>query len=121
VEPGGIRHPDIDPGPQRARQIADRDRRIIGIAKSSRKLDAVGEFEAIGEHAGDQIFFRLGRVARHPQRQRFVDVTVGVGELDVEVVNGGGLCHYRYPLRDPRSAARCPLSAIRCPRSVSRR
>ena len=40
-------------------QIADRDRRLVGIRHAARKLDALAVFEQIRQHPRDQVFVGL--------------------------------------------------------------
>ena len=87
---------DLDPGDHSSRQVAYGDRRFVRFRHTAGELDAVDVLEQIGEDARYQVFLGFGRMARHAQRQRFVDLPVGIGQLDVEVVNRCAECHEVY-------------------------
>ena len=93
VQPRRVGRADVDPGRDPARQIADGNRRLVGIRHAARELDALGVLEQVGEQPRHQILLRLRRVARDAQAQRLVDAAIGVGELDLEVVDGRGQRH----------------------------
>jgi hypothetical protein len=86
---------DVDPRAQRARQIADPDRRLVGLGKPLGELDAVRQLERIREDPRDQLLLRLGRMPRNPKRHGLVDATVRIREVDVEGVDGRAECHAR--------------------------
>lgn len=48
--------------------------------------------EAIRQHAREQRIIGFGRMLGDAKRQRRVDAAVDVGELDLERVDGCGLC-----------------------------
>src|SRR3954447_12180934 len=56
VQPGGIGSTDVDPGAQRAGQVADGDRRLLRIRDAARELDAFRELHRVGQDPGDQVF-----------------------------------------------------------------
>ena len=93
MQPVGVGQADVDPGPDRPGQVADRDRRLVGLRQASRERDALGELERVREDAGHQVLRGLGRMSGHPERQRLVDVAVRVGQLDVEGVDRRGEGH----------------------------
>ncbi len=86
---------DVDPGAQRARQIADPDRRLVGLGEPPGELDAVRELERIRQDPRDQVLPRLGRMPCDPKRHGLVDATVRIREVDVEGVDGRAECHAR--------------------------
>ena len=82
---------DLDPGCDRAREVANGERRLVGIGEPARReRDAFGVLETVGEHASDEVVLGLGRVARDAQREPLVDAAVGVREVDVERVDRRG-------------------------------
>src|SRR5258707_734952 len=81
----GIGCADVDPDLERAGEVAHRERRFLRCGDAARKADAFGVFQAIGEHAREQVLPALGRVARDLERERRVGAAVDVGELDREV------------------------------------
>jgi hypothetical protein len=93
VQPRRVGGADIDPGANRAGEVAHRNRRVFRIGHAARELDALRVFQQVRQQSRDQIFLGLRRVARQTQRQRFVDLAIGVRQLDVEVVDGGRESH----------------------------
>ena len=89
VQTLGARRADLDPGPDRSGEIADGDRRLVGIREALRERDALDVLETVGEKARDEILLRLGGMPCDPQRQRLVDATIDVGQLDVDRVDRG--------------------------------
>ena len=97
VQPRGIGSADVDPRLEGAGQIANGDRRLVWSRDTWRELDPVGELHQIGDHSRDEILLGLGGMARDAQRHRFVDTTVGVREVDVDVVDR---CGEGHPVRE---------------------
>jgi hypothetical protein len=86
---------DVNPRLQRACQIADGNRRIVGVGQAARERDAVGELEAIRQHPRDEKRVGFRGMAGDPQVEMFVDAAIGVGEIDLEGEDGGGQRHQR--------------------------
>jgi len=71
MEPRRVRVSNLDPGSQRAGQIADGDGRLVGIRQAAGgKRDAFGELERVGEQPGDEILRGLGRMSRDAKVER---------------------------------------------------
>ena len=88
VQTLGIGRPNLHPDPERARQIANRNSRLVRIGQPARKGDALRVLERVRENPSEQVRFRLRWMAGHPQRQRLVDLPVRVCQIDVDVVDG---------------------------------
>ena len=95
VQPRSRRRADINPGADRPREIAHGDGRVLRVGHAPRELDAFRVFEQVRQHARDEIVLGLRGVTRDAQRQRFVNAAIGVGELDVEVVDRCSERHVR--------------------------
>ena len=89
----GARLPDLDPRRHGAGQIADEQGGIVGAGEALREGDALRVLETVREHARHHVLIRLGRLLRHLEREGLVDAAVGVGEIDVEVVDRGSKRH----------------------------
>ena len=90
MQPRRIRQTDINPRLDRAGEIAHRNRRLVGVGQPRRERDPLAELAGVREYPRDQELLGFGRVARDAERQRFVDLAVGVGEIDVDGVDGRG-------------------------------
>jgi hypothetical protein len=93
VQAGRVRRTDVDPDAQPAGEIANRDRRFIRIVETARELDPLRELERVRQHPRHQVLLGFGRVPGNAQRQRLVHAAVGVGQVDVQVVDGRVQCH----------------------------
>jgi len=78
VQPRRVGRADVDPRAQPAREIAHRERRLVGLGDAPRKCEALGELQAIGQHARDEVVLGLRRMARHLERQRLVHAAIDV-------------------------------------------
>nr|ADI23862.1 hypothetical protein [uncultured gamma proteobacterium HF4000_48E10] len=88
VKPRRVRNPDIDPCRDLSSEIANGDSWFVWIRHTTGELDARGELQQVRQEPSHQILVGLRRVLRDTQRERLVHAAVGVGELDVEVVDG---------------------------------
>jgi hypothetical protein len=87
VQPVSVRHADLDPGLQRARQVAHADRGLVRVGQAFRKSDSLGVLEAIGEQPRQQVLGGLRRVARRPDLERLVDAAIRIRQADLEHVH----------------------------------
>ena len=107
MQPRGVGRADVDPGQQRAGQIAHRQRRFGGLGETGGEGEPLAVLETVREDAGQQVLRRFGGLPGRPQDQRLVDAAIDVGELYLEVVYGDGR-HFenhrgtRVPGRRPR-------------------
>lgn len=92
--------PDVDPCAQFAGEIAHDDWRIVRVAEPAGELDAFPVLEAVGQQPGNEEFVRLRRMPRQPERKLPVDLTVAVGEIDIEDEDGCGERHQEDDVRN---------------------
>ena len=64
-----------------------------GSESPRENLDPLLVLQRVGENAREQVVLRFGRMPRHAEGQRLVHAAVGVGEVDVEVMDGRRQCH----------------------------
>ena len=110
----GVWRADLDPGAQCSGEIANHHCRFVWLGEPFGEHDAFGVFQAVSQDARDEILRRLRWMPRHTQRQRLVDVSIDVGELDIEVIDRCGESHSgRRKVRDntvPQAKSTTPQS-----------
>lgn len=82
-----IRRPDLDPGGDSRGEVPHDYRRFLGRGNAAfAEGNSLLVFEAVGQYPSQHVFGGLGRVARDPQIQIYVDAAIDVGQLDGEGV-----------------------------------
>src|SRR4249920_49701 len=87
VQARGIRRADLDPGLERAGEIAHLDRRLVGLRQPAREGNALGVLEAIRENAGNQIFVTLRWMLCRLELERLIYAAVDIAQPDREMVD----------------------------------
>ena len=93
VQARRVRSPDVDPHLEGSGEVANGDARLVWLGEPFGKAYTLGVFEAVGDHPRKKVLLGFRWMPRDPESDGFVDTTVDVGQLDVEVVNGRGEGH----------------------------
>ena len=70
VQPRGVGRADVDPHLQRASEVADEHRGLVGLGDAAREGDPFGVLEAVREDARHRVLLGLRRLLRDLERQR---------------------------------------------------
>ena len=87
VQSIGVGRADVYPRLQRSGEIADGDRRRIGLGKPFAERNALSVLETLGEYTRREVLVGLRRMLCDAKRERLVHIAVDVGQLNVEVVD----------------------------------
>jgi hypothetical protein len=97
MRPGGVGRADLDPRPDRTREVADHDRRLVRSAETPGELDTLGELERVREDTRHEILLGLGGMPGDSKRQQLVHRAIRIREIDVEGVDRRSECHALIP------------------------
>jgi hypothetical protein len=93
VQPFCVRHANLDPGCYPSGKVPAQDGGLVSGRDALGQHDSACKFEAVRKHAHEHVFKRLGRMPRNTQAELFINATVDVGKVDIQVVDRRCLCH----------------------------
>jgi len=91
----GVGHADFDPGVDPSGEISNHHRGLIAGRDTLRQCDAFPIFQTVCKHAHKHVVHRLGRLAGDAELELFINSTIDIGQINVEVVDRSRQCQ-RY-------------------------